>query len=86
MHLIWENLIPNLVLLWTGGFNGLDEGSGEYQFEKGVWEAIGMATAAAGSTIPSAFGAQPPNPATVRDYCGRSPNSSRRVHQMGRRL
>ena len=64
MHLIWENLIPNLVLLWTGGFKGLDKGSGEYQFKKGVWEAIGMATAGTGSTIPSAFGAWPPNPAT----------------------
>jgi hypothetical protein len=26
-----------------------------------VWEAIGTATAASGSTIPSAFGARPPN-------------------------
>jgi hypothetical protein len=32
MHLIWENLIPNLVLLWTRGFKNLDEGVGEYQF------------------------------------------------------
>ncbi|KAJ7468888.1 hypothetical protein B0H11DRAFT_1402930 [Mycena galericulata] len=26
MHLIWENLIKNLILLWTGGFKGLDTG------------------------------------------------------------
>jgi Transposase family tnp2 len=64
MHLIWENLIPNLVLLWTGEFKGLDEGDGEYQFNSKVWQAIGEATVAAGSTIPSVFGAQPPNPAT----------------------
>ena len=64
MHLIWENLIPNLVLHWTGGYKGLDEGTGEYQFERNVWEAIGAATAAAGGTIPSAFGARPHNPAT----------------------
>jgi len=64
--LIWENLIPNLILLWTGGFKGLDEGVGEHQFLPNVWESIAAATAAAGSTIPSAFGARPPNPATQR--------------------
>jgi hypothetical protein len=64
MHLIWENLIPNLILLWTGQFKDIDEGSGEYQLQPKVWESIGAATAAAGSTIPSVFGARPPNPAT----------------------
>jgi len=64
MHLIWENLIPNLISLWTGEFKGLDEGDGEYEFNPGVWQAIGAATAAAGSTIPSVFGARPLNPAT----------------------
>jgi hypothetical protein len=63
MHLIWENVIPNLILLWTGEFKGLDEGTGEYTFPSKVWEAIGEATAAAGSTIPSVFGVRPPNPA-----------------------
>jgi hypothetical protein len=61
MHLIWENLIPNLVSLWTGDFKGLDEGTGEYEFPSNIWEAIGEGTAAAGSTIPSVFGARPPN-------------------------
>lgn len=64
MHLIWENLIPNLVSLWTGEFEGLDEGVGEYEFMPGVWKAIGAATATAGSTIPLAFGTRPLNPAT----------------------
>jgi hypothetical protein len=63
MHLIWENLIPNLILLWTGAFKGVDEGTGEYQFQLHIWEAIGEATVAAGSTIPAVFGARPPNPA-----------------------
>jgi hypothetical protein len=66
MHLIWENLIPNLILFWTGSFKGLDEGVGEYQFLPKVWEAIGAATATAGSTMPSAFGCRPPNPTTNR--------------------
>ncbi|TFY75790.1 hypothetical protein EWM64_g8222 [Hericium alpestre] len=61
MHLIWENLIKNLVLLWTGAFKGLDEGLGSYQLTPTVWDAIGAATAASGSTIPGCYGARPPN-------------------------
>ncbi|KAI0057071.1 hypothetical protein BV25DRAFT_1872566 [Artomyces pyxidatus] len=64
MHLIWENTIKNLVLLWTGPFKGLDEGTGSYQLPRSVWDAIGVATAASGSTIPGAYGARPPNVAT----------------------
>jgi len=26
MHLVWENLIPNLVLFWSGHYKGMDEG------------------------------------------------------------
>jgi hypothetical protein len=66
MHLIWENVIPNVISLWTGEFKGLGEGIGEYQLMPKVWEAIGAATAAAGSTIPSVFGIQPPNPANYK--------------------
>ena len=61
MHLIFENVMKNLILLWTGQFKGLDEGSGNYHLMPKVWEAVGAATAAAGSNIPSAFGARPPN-------------------------
>ncbi|TFY81334.1 hypothetical protein EWM64_g2680 [Hericium alpestre] len=61
MHLIWENLMKNLVRLWTGEFKGLNEGSGSYQLQKSVWEAIGAATAECGSTIPGCYGARPPN-------------------------
>ncbi|KAF8828176.1 hypothetical protein HHX47_DHR4000610 [Lentinula edodes] len=50
MHLLFENVIKNLVLLWTGKYKELDEGSGEYEFPKGVWEAIGVATAASDPT------------------------------------
>jgi len=55
MHLIWENLLPNLVLLWTGKFKGLDEGGESYHLGPGVWEAIGEATKDLGSTIPAAY-------------------------------
>jgi hypothetical protein len=61
MHLIWENIIKNLILLWTGDFKGLDEGSGCYQIDATVWAAIGSATASSGSTIPSCYEAHPPN-------------------------
>lgn len=61
MHLIWENLTKNLILLWTGQFKDLDEGTEEYEFSKTVFEAIGRATAEAGSTIPSMYGSRVPN-------------------------
>ena len=61
MHLIFENLLKNLVLLWTGNFKDLDEATGDYVLYPQVWEAIGQATAASGSTIPSAYGARPQN-------------------------
>jgi len=39
MHLIWENLMKNLVLHWTGEFKGLDAGLEDYTFSKAIWEA-----------------------------------------------
>lgn len=66
MHLIWENLIPNLVLHWTGEFKGLDSGKESYHISRAIWEAIGEKTAAAGSTIPSAYGPRVPNIATEK--------------------
>ncbi|KAF7298334.1 hypothetical protein MKEN_01358000 [Mycena kentingensis (nom. inval.)] len=61
MHLIWENLIKNLVLLWTGEFKGLDEGTGQYTLSAAVWEAVCALGASAGDTIPSAYGSRVPN-------------------------
>ena len=66
MHLIWENLVKNLVLHWTGEFKGLDAGLEDYTFSKAIWEAIGGAAAASGTTIPSVFGSHVPNTATHR--------------------
>jgi hypothetical protein len=66
MHLIWENLIKNLILLWTGEFKKLDSGAEEYQLEKAIWEAIGRKTASASDTIPSAYGSRVPNIAKDR--------------------
>ncbi|KAK0458724.1 uncharacterized protein EV420DRAFT_1620490 [Desarmillaria tabescens] len=61
MHLIWENLLKNLILHWTGEFKGLDDGTESYELEKTMWRAIGEATARTGSMVPSAYGARVPN-------------------------
>ena len=55
MHLIWESLLPNLILLWTGKFKGLDKECESYQLGPSVWEAIREATKVSGATIPSAY-------------------------------
>jgi hypothetical protein len=64
MHLIWENVVKNLFLLWFGDFKGLDAGTGNYQLDPDVIKDIGAEGAAAGSSIPYAFGAAPPNVAS----------------------
>ncbi|THU76673.1 hypothetical protein K435DRAFT_824523 [Dendrothele bispora CBS 962.96] len=64
MHLIYENVLMVLIMLWTGTFKGLDQGTGSYELNPTVWEGIGAATAACGDYIPSAFGQRPPNVAT----------------------
>jgi hypothetical protein len=61
MHLIFENLLPNLVAHWTGNFKGLDDGEEEYELAKTVWQAVGLETAKSGDTIPSAYGGRVPN-------------------------
>ncbi|KAI0749097.1 hypothetical protein C8Q74DRAFT_1320447 [Fomes fomentarius] len=50
MHLIWENVIPNLIALWSGSFKGLPNGKHNYEFHPTVWKAIGEVTARAGDT------------------------------------
>jgi hypothetical protein len=61
MHLIWENLIPNLIKFWTGAFKDMSHEGKEYVIEENAWKEIGAATVACGATIPSAFGAPVPN-------------------------
>lgn len=69
MHLIWENLIPNLILHWTNRFKGVDEGTGCYQLASTIWEAIGGETARAGAYIPSAYGSRVPDVAQDKTAC-----------------
>ncbi|KAJ7763801.1 hypothetical protein B0H16DRAFT_1718441 [Mycena metata] len=50
-------------------YKGFDTGNGDYEINTTVWEAIGAATAAGGSTIPTAFGARPPDVSKDRTAC-----------------
>jgi len=61
MHLIWENLIPNLIEFWTGKFKDLDHQGEGYFIEPHIWTAIKAATAACRATILATFGAPVPN-------------------------
>jgi hypothetical protein len=69
MHLIWENLVKNLILLWTGELKGVNEGVESYTLPKAIWEAIGVTTTELGSAIPSAYGSRVPNVATHCSQC-----------------
>jgi len=66
MHLIFENLIPNLVRHYTGTFKDLDSGIEDYELPKEVWSEICKAGSASGDTIPSSFGSRMPNIETER--------------------
>lgn len=55
MHLLFENVVKNLVHLWTGRFKGLDDGVYDYIIPEHIWEEIGAETVAAVRNIPAAF-------------------------------
>ncbi|CCO37326.1 hypothetical protein BN14_11481 [Rhizoctonia solani AG-1 IB] len=61
MHLIYENLVPNLIQHWTGTFKHLDQGSEHYVLTLAQWIAIGVETAAATRTTPGSFVGTLPN-------------------------
>ncbi|KAF8594006.1 hypothetical protein BDV93DRAFT_400329, partial [Ceratobasidium sp. AG-I] len=61
MHMVWINLVPQLVKLWTGEFNGLDDGSESYMLHPTVWMSLGGTIAGSGATIPSSFGCRLPD-------------------------
>ncbi|KAF7334087.1 hypothetical protein MVEN_02314400 [Mycena venus] len=68
MHLIPENVVKNLITLWTDDFKGIEDGNEDYKLQPGAVEAIGAACVAAGDTTPAAFGARVPNIATQLHY------------------
>jgi hypothetical protein len=68
MHLIWSNLIVNLIHLWTREFKGLDHDDQDYVLMPTIWQAIGETTYNAGKTISAAFGSRIPNIASEKTH------------------
>ncbi|KAG9095901.1 hypothetical protein FS749_009502 [Ceratobasidium sp. UAMH 11750] len=68
MHLIFENIVPTLIDLWTHDNKYKTFGTGDEPclLDKTVWSAIGEACARSGDTIPAAFGRRVPNIRTGR--------------------
>ena len=62
MHLIWENLILNLILFWSGCFKGMDEGQ-PYVLDPCIWQDVGTTSTKVTQMMPSLFGVAIPNPA-----------------------
>jgi hypothetical protein len=60
MHLLYENVIPNLVRLWNGSFKELGSDP-DCRIPSADWDAIGRACGASGATIPSQLGGRVPN-------------------------
>jgi hypothetical protein len=55
MHLLFENIIPNLIALWSGKYKGLDTGNEDYEIPDEVWDEIWREMAEAMKDIPSEF-------------------------------
>jgi hypothetical protein len=66
MHLIFENLVPNLVKHYTGTFKDLDSGVEDYELPKEVWSEICETGSVSGDITPSSFGSCVPNLETER--------------------
>ncbi|KAF9492633.1 hypothetical protein BDN71DRAFT_1396437 [Pleurotus eryngii] len=55
MHLLLENVAPNLIKLWISEFKGLDTGTEDYKLSGIAWQQIGREMKEATQSIPSAF-------------------------------
>lgn len=55
MHLLFQNVVKNLVHLWMGKFKNLDAGSGDFVIPEHIWKEIGIETVAVTRDIPAAF-------------------------------
>jgi hypothetical protein len=63
MHVVFENILPNLLDMWTRNkrWENFGTADDDYLLHKDVWTAIGAGCAASGDTIPAAFGCRVPN-------------------------
>ncbi|KAF8685506.1 Transposase family tnp2 [Rhizoctonia solani] len=62
MHMVWQNLIPQLIELWTGDFNNLDAGLEDYHLRLNAWNAFCDACVPSKRTMPGSFGCPVPDP------------------------
>ncbi|KAF8607088.1 hypothetical protein BDV93DRAFT_531710 [Ceratobasidium sp. AG-I] len=74
MHLMFENVVPTLIDLWTRSrkFASFGTGREDYLLEQEDWNSIGAACAASGNTIPAAFGCRITNLAASRQTTSES--------------
>nr|GAT42540.1 predicted protein [Mycena chlorophos] len=68
MHLIPENVVKNMLDLYTGNYKGLDTGKEDYELTPDAVSSIGAACVAASDSTPAAFRARVPNLDTQRHY------------------
>lgn len=63
MHAMFENVITNLIDIWTRTGDWADFGTDNdpYLLEPEAWREIGLSCAASGNTVPSAFGCRVPD-------------------------
>ncbi|KAG8737147.1 hypothetical protein FRC10_008502 [Ceratobasidium sp. 414] len=61
MHVIWINLIPQLIDLWTGKFHGIGTRKENYNITVALWTTIGDICKESGKTIPASFGCRVPH-------------------------
>jgi hypothetical protein len=66
MHLFFENIIPNLVEIWSHTFDSSLPNDDDFIIAPGVWKDIAEAGASSSKTIPSSFGSAVPNLVTER--------------------
>ena len=55
MHLLFKNVVKNLINLWMGKFKGLDAGKEDYIIPVAIWKVIGQEIVDAIKDIPAAF-------------------------------
>jgi len=55
MHLLFENIVKNLISMWKEKFKGLNAGSQNFIIPEHIWEVIGQKMVAATRDIPAAF-------------------------------
>jgi hypothetical protein len=62
MHVVLENVIKELLALWTGEYKGMNLGGEGFVLAPHVQKLIGQSCVLSGNTIPAAYGCRIPDP------------------------